>query len=84
MKVEDYEIRKLDDLNWIIDRVYISEKSGEAAAKRVGYYATLEQAASRLLELLVTDEGIESVRDMVMEISRARNMILDQLREGVK
>jgi len=76
---EQYRLRKLDKLNWIIEEVYIPQKgkhAGEQTWKNIGYFPRLDQAARFLFDKQVNESTINTLKDIEQAIVDSRLAIM--------
>ena len=63
-KVKEYQVRKFDDFNFVIEREYRSKAKGHEGklmTKIIGYYPTLEFALNEVASLQLEDSVFEDL-----------------------
>ena len=83
MIFEKYSIEKVDSTNIVIYETRIAEKgksAGQECKDVIGYYTTLESACLRMLDFCAKEE-VEDVHTIVRNIEKAKNEIIEAIKE---
>ena len=66
INVSGYRLRRFDESNWTVQR-----------GRKRSYYHDLEQASVGLLNRLTMEADADSIKDLILEIHRARREIVE-------
>ena len=81
MIIGEYKLEKLDEYNWTLHRGYATDEGGPEW-KRLGYYPTLTQAATKLLDFRISDEQVEDINGLIEAIDLAKCDIIKEVRKN--
>ena len=84
--IQDYRIRRYDDLNWCVEQSQIKEKGKNVGdlhwpESRRRYLPNLRMCARYLIDLLPETEHCETLNDLIEAVEEARDAVVRAVRK---